>query len=260
MAMDEPWIAPLTAGLSEDAWDAFVHQYRRIIFSSIRHYVQDYDDVMDVFVYVCEALRKDDLRRLRSYASEPVHRARFSTWLVTVVRNLTVDWLRRRDGRRRMPALAEGLPPLQRMIFRHVFLDARSHAEAYELIRSRESPTLTFRDFLVELRSVYRTVTRERHGALLPGLVQIPIPETESMEWGQGDLAERSAVLEQALGSLGPQDRVVVELYVMEGMSAEEVARIVRLPNAKAVYNRAYRALAALRAWIAAAGLGEDNL
>lgn len=258
--MDEPWFAPLAAGHSDAAWDLFVDQYRRLIFASIRHYLQDYDDVMDVFVYVCEALREDDLRRLRAYASEPVHRARFSTWLVTVVRNLTVDWLRRRDGRRRMPALAEGLPPLQQTIFRHVFLDVRSHTEAYELIRSRESPALTFRDFLVELRSVYRVVTAERRGALLPGLVHLPIPETESGESNQDGAGERRAVLERALCSLAPQDRVVVELYVMEGMAAEEVARLAQLPNAKAVYNRAYRALAALREWIAAAGLGEDDL
>jgi hypothetical protein len=45
---------------------------------------------MDVFTRVCEALREDDLRRLRGWASEPDHRASFSTWLVTVVRNLTV--------------------------------------------------------------------------------------------------------------------------------------------------------------------------
>jgi len=54
--------------------------------------------VMDVFARVCEALREDDLRRLRSWAEQPQHRARFTTWLVTVVRHLTVDWFRHRDG------------------------------------------------------------------------------------------------------------------------------------------------------------------
>jgi len=34
---------------------------------SIRDYAHDYDDVMDVCAPVCEALREDGLRRLRTY-------------------------------------------------------------------------------------------------------------------------------------------------------------------------------------------------
>ena len=95
-AVDD-WVAELQAGRPEPAWDRFLDRYRRLIFSAIRHYAEDYDDVMDVFAQVCEALRADDLRRLRSYVDQPDHRARFSTWLVTVVRHL------RRRRRRRPP-------------------------------------------------------------------------------------------------------------------------------------------------------------
>src|SRR5216117_4510623 len=98
----EGWAAELVSGRPDAAWDAFVDRYRRLIFAAIRHYAQDYDDVMDVFARVCEALREDDLRRLRTYVAQPDHRARFSTWLVTVVRHLTVDWFRHRDVRRRL--------------------------------------------------------------------------------------------------------------------------------------------------------------
>ena len=112
----EAWAAELQRGRPDAAWDLFVGRYRRLIFAAIRHYAQDYDDVMDVFARVCEALREDDLRRLRVYVQQPEHRARFSTWLVTVVRHVTVDWFRQRDGRRRLSAVAEGLSPLRRRI------------------------------------------------------------------------------------------------------------------------------------------------
>ena len=95
----EDWTAALDRDDAEAAWDFFISRYRRLIFAAIRHYAQDYDDVMDVFARVCEALREDDLRRLRAYHAQAEHRARFSTWLVTVVRNLTIDWFRGRDGR-----------------------------------------------------------------------------------------------------------------------------------------------------------------
>src|SRR2546426_566718 len=111
-AVDD-WVAELRAGRPEPAWDRFLDRYRRLIFSAIRHYAEDYDDVMDVFAQVCEALREDDLARLRCYVEQPFHGARFSTWLVTVVRHLTIDWFRHRDGRRRLSAVAERLPALR---------------------------------------------------------------------------------------------------------------------------------------------------
>ena len=58
----EDWVAELQQGRPEPAWDMFLSRYRRIVFAAIRHYAQDYDDVMDVFARVCEALREDDLR------------------------------------------------------------------------------------------------------------------------------------------------------------------------------------------------------
>src|SRR5438874_12185824 len=77
-AVDD-WVAELRAGRREPAWDRFLDRYRRLIFSAIRHYAEDYDDVMDVFAQVCEALRADDLRRLRSYVDQPDHRAGLRT-------------------------------------------------------------------------------------------------------------------------------------------------------------------------------------
>src|SRR5512134_3276173 len=163
----EAWAAELQQGRPDAAWDLFVSRYRRLIFAGIRHYAQDYDDVMDVFAQVCEALREDDLRRLRAYLAQTNHRARLSTWLVTVVRHLTVDWFRHRDGRRRLSAVADGLPALRRRIFEHVFLAHKSHVEAYELLRAGETPTLSFREFQSELRATYRAVTDGRRGQLL---------------------------------------------------------------------------------------------
>src|SRR5207249_1151385 len=45
----EDWVAELERGRFDAAWDLFLDRYRRLIFAAIRHYAQDYDDVMDVF-------------------------------------------------------------------------------------------------------------------------------------------------------------------------------------------------------------------
>ena len=256
----EDWAAELRQGRPEVAWDLFVSRYRRLIFAGIRHYAQDYDDVMDVFARVCEALREDDLRRLRGYVAQPEHRARFSTWLVTVVRHLTIDWFRHKDGRRRLSAVAAGLPPLRRRIFEHVFIEHKSHVETFELVRTGETPALSFSEFLAELRATYRAVTDGRRGRILRELGAAPPPEAEPEVPGDGEATEQRELLEQALDSVSDEDRVALELYVLEELPAAAIARTLGLPNAKAVYNRVYRALAALRARLEQAGIRRGDL
>ncbi len=258
----ETWVDALRLSGPDTAWDLLLGRYRRVIFSAIRHYAEDYDDVMDVFARVCEVLREDDLRRLRSWAEQPEHRARFSTWLVAVVRNITVDWFRQHEGRRRLSALAEALPPLRRRIFERVFLEQHSHIEAYELVRERDAPDLSYRQFQAELRATYRAVTEGRRGHLLRELAQ-PLPpedETDAQEFPAAVREERASLIEEALARLSPEDRVAVELYVMQELPADAVARTLGLPNAKAVYNRVYRALAVLREGFERAGVGRDDL
>jgi RNA polymerase sigma factor (sigma-70 family) len=254
------WTSELDRGRPDAAWDLFLHRYRRLLFATIRHYAHDSDAVMDAFAWVCDALRANDLARLRRYAATAPQRARFSTWLVAVVRNLTIDWYRHHEGRRRLSAHAVRLPALRRRIFECVFLEQRSHVEAYELIRSRDHAGLSFRTFLAELRETYRAVLPGRGGNVLRELGR-PLPEeTNSAAPQEIDWGDRRAALERALHALQDLDRVAVLLYVIEDVPAADVARILGLPNAKAVYNRVYRALATIRDQLSSAGLGPEDL
>ncbi|MEX0691260.1 MAG: sigma factor-like helix-turn-helix DNA-binding protein [Gemmatimonadales bacterium] len=66
--------------------------------------------------------------------------------------------------------------------------------------------------------------------------------------------------MERALAALKPEDRLVLDLYVVEDLPAAQVAKILGLPNAKAVYNRAQRTLAALRECLRQAGASREDL
>ena len=256
----ESWVQQLEAGDPQGAWDFFVERYRRLIFAAIRHYTTDPDEVMDVFAQVCESLRADDLARLRRWLAQPAHTARFSTWLVTVVRNLTVDWFRHRDGRARLSTVAAALPPLERRIFEYVFAEGRPHVETYELLRSGDHADLSFGAFLEALRATYRAVAARRKRALMAELGGPPPPEPDPVPEDPVLRAEQGAALAEALGTLAPEDRLSVQLFVIEELPAEQVARVVGLPNAKAVYNRVYRALAQLRALLERAGIRGADL
>jgi RNA polymerase sigma factor (sigma-70 family) len=249
----ERWIVALEEGRPEEAWDEFIGRYRRLVFAAIRHYVRDHDDVMDVFASVCEMLRKDDFCRLRQYSPRGERRARFTTWLVVVVRHITVDWLRRRNGRPRAMNGGTDISPLQRRIREEVLSARGSHAEVFERIRSRDDPNLTFGSFLRELAAAYRALPASDPSVGLvgdPSQVSIDVAEAR----------ETREILDAALASLAGADRAAVLMYVVDELPAADVARILGLPNAKAVYNRVYRALADVREALERAGLVRGDL
>ncbi len=257
--MAEPWIALLEAGDPERAWDLFIERYRRLIFGAIRRYTAESDDVMDVFARVCEVLRENDFARLRRCAARWEPGRPLSTFLYTVVHNITVDWFRHRDGRTRLSTVAAALPPLQQRIFEYVFVDGRSHVEAYELLRSRDAPDLAFGDFLGELSGTYRAVRRSPRGQITSHLAQPP-PAPPDAPPDPTVAAEQRLLLARALEALPADDRLAVQLYVVDEMPADQVARVLGYPNAKTVYNRVYRALGAIRNQLAQAGIQGPDL
>lgn len=258
--MVESWVAPLEAGDPDAAWDLFIERYRGLIFGAIRHYTTEPDEVRDVFARVCEALRADDFARLRRCAAIVDPARSFSTWLVAVVHNLTIDWFRHRDGRPRLSALAASLPPLLQRIFAYVFLEQRSHVEAYELLRSRDGASLAFGEFLHELGNTYRAATAGRHGRVAAELaVGLPALDTDPPD-DPAVLAERRGILAEVLDALPVDDRLAVQLYVVDEVPAAQIARALGYASAKTVYNRVYRALAAIRARLERAGIRGGDL
>lgn len=137
---------------------------------------------MELFAEVCATLSIDDLARLKRHTESPERR--FSTWLVTVVHHQCIDWVRQREGRRRVRP-PQGLSPLQQEIFQRVFVDRRSHVETYELIHSSSNTTLSFPDFLKEIANTYRVAERSGGKAatyFLAGPPPLPSQPDENLE------------------------------------------------------------------------------
>jgi len=255
----EPWQSKLKQGQGQEAWDLFAERYRRLILASIRRMARDHDDVMDVFSSVCQALCANDFARLRRYSDQSAQAASVATWLVAVVRNLTVDWLRQQEGRRRvtMPA---ALSPLQREIYAAICVGGCSYVEAYETIRARTGSPMSFPAFLREVRATHSVAPCPESLPLRRPLQDSMMIEVATQPADPAETAESVHRVAQAL-ALQPADvRLAVELFVVDRMPAAAVARVVGWPNAKAVYNRVYRALVALRTELKGKGIGPGDL
>jgi len=255
----EPWLTAFNAGDSQAAWDLFAERYRRLMVATIKRLVPDHDDVMDVFSTVCQALSANDFARLKQYSDRSTQSASVATWLVAVVRNLTIDWLRQRDGRRR-PSIPSNLSALQQQIYAAICLGGHSHVEAYEVIRARSGSPMPFNEFLREVRETNRIapcpyIVTPRRQVNDPPPTEASLPELDPAE-----TAESVRRLATALASQPADVQLAINLFVVEGMSAADVARLVGWPNAKAVYNRVTRALAHLRTQLGREGIGPGDL
>ncbi|MEP6508311.1 MAG: sigma-70 family RNA polymerase sigma factor [Gemmatimonadales bacterium] len=242
----ETWRAKLALGDSAGAWNDFIARYERLILTVVRRSISDEDDVADVFAEICADLSARELALPAAHADSG--RARFSTWLVTVVNHRTIDWLRRRDGRRRV-AQPAGLSDLQRQIFNSVVIERRSHAESYELIQQRSADRLSFREFMKQVTATYRLLSRGSDtaiGRFFPGPPDA-IGDSEPDPSAALLASECASQLSAALESLPPDERLAVQLFVVDGLAAASVAKIVGWPDAKAVYNRVSRAVRRLR-------------
>ena len=85
------------AAARESAWAEFVAAHSRLLLHVSRSFGGDHDAAMDRYAAVLEQLRRDDFRRLRTYAADG--RSEFSTWLVVVAQRICLDHLRSRYGR-----------------------------------------------------------------------------------------------------------------------------------------------------------------
>jgi RNA polymerase sigma factor (sigma-70 family) len=243
----EPWRAALDAGNYDTAWTLFLARYHRLIGATIARCTPDSEDAHDAFAHVCDQLWEGELRRLRRFGEHAERKAKFSTWLVVVVRNLAIDWRRSRDGRPRATS-PPGLSPLREQIYRLVLVERRSHAEAYEIIRARSERLCPFPHFLREVADTYRAVDARRWSQLSmqhmlayeSADLAAPEADTEEVEVHRSRLAE-------ALSKLSKADRGAIQLFVVEARPAAEVARALGWASSKTVYNRVRRALAVLR-------------
>ena len=86
----------------DDAWRAFVDAYSGLLLQVARSTVAGHDNAMDAYVFLLDALREHDCRRLRGYV--PREGTRFSTWLLVVARRLCIDFHRRKYGRPQGPS------------------------------------------------------------------------------------------------------------------------------------------------------------
>lgn len=146
------------------AWREFLEDYSGSIFGVIRFYERDPDRASDCFLFVCEGLWRHRLERIRRF--DPSGPASFSTWLRAVVRNLALDWRRKKFGRFRLFRSIESLSPWEQELFRCVYQRGMGAEEALLVLKPR-FPEISGTDVRAGIARVQERLTPHQHWLVL---------------------------------------------------------------------------------------------
>jgi RNA polymerase primary sigma factor len=231
------------------AFEAFFSDdMRRIILRNLPGKDQQ-QNREDAYQSVCEALLKNDLQRLRAYSG----RGSPSGFILHVIENLAIDYVRTILPRRRLPAAIQRLSTLDQSVFRLLYwerLPADPSVLLTRLLRA-EGP-LTAADIAEAVARVRTALPLGYHvggrslgqtldisaadGGVLAGGAEdfaVPTPEDKLLEGQAAGLLEQALeALQQALPQLDPTERLYLE-FALSGQPAREIARLIGLPVEK---------------------------
>lgn len=248
----DPFIASMLSARSsterQSAWCAFLDRYSGLIYHVVRSFDRDPDRSGNCFLFVCEQLSASDFRRLRKF--DQCGRATFSTWLGAVVRNLCIDWHRKENGRHRAFGSVARRDVTDQLLFEVVFRRGFSAVEAREEL-SRRCVELSVAAVEERIQDLRRCLSSRQLWLLSSGNTMLdsidgeeggtyvvepldPTPDPEAL----AVLRETHQHVSAALASLTDSDRLLVRLRYQEGLTLQQVARLVGLKDAQAADRR----------------------
>lgn len=240
----------LSAGALADrqsAWREFLDRYSGLIYHVVLTFDRDPDRSGDCFLFICEQLSAADFRRLRKFKA--AGRASFSTWLCAVARNLCLDWHRKEHGRYRVFSSVARRSAADQLLFELVFRRGFSAEEARGEL-CRRGIDLSFaavEDSIAELRRCVssRQLWLLSSGNALSGSIggadephalepADPAPDPEALVL----LRQTHEQVSVALDALTDSDRLLVRLRYQQGLTLQQVARLVGLKDAQTADRR----------------------
>ena len=237
------------------AWVEFLDRYSALILHTANQFEYRQDRSSECFLYVCEQLNEDGFRRLLKFNTK--RKAKFKTWLGTVVFNLCVDWHRREFGRATLLPAISALPAFDRVVYRMVIEQGMNKEVSFQMLRA-DFPDLTRELVESAVIRVYSLLTprqrwnvtiRNRRGQLARGrfsedsVQHLPDPGTGPE--AQAQMQQDIETLQDAMVLLPARQRLLLRLRFQEGLSLRKIAELTQLGDT----NRAWRHIqAALKA------------
>ncbi len=258
---DHALVQRVLAG-SEPDWHEFIERYSGLVYSILRRYLFNDEEIRDVWVQVMDRLLQGALKGYEG-------RSKLSTWLVFVARSTVFDHLRSVRGRREEPQGIEELDATARLVFDRFYQDGRSYEEVrHELtgsgmlgdgeslaeVLSRIEDVLStrvLRRIAWDLRATDAGLATGRMLEFLEAAARESVEKsgsvTPEMELYRKETEATVARVRELMQELPDQERLILELRFDEGWTARRIADELELSGQREVYTIVSRATRSLR-------------
>ena len=251
VCMDDKQLITLFHTDPEAGYRALLEQYSDVILRMIRRFLQDQDEVMEVYTYICERLRANDFSALRRFRDT----SGILPWLSVVAANACRDRFRKTRASSSPRSVIDQLDEREQLVFRYYYQEHRRHGEIAELIDTQHGLPCTKLDVIQAIGRIDDLLTTGRRWFLLAALhankpsysLEVLREETGYQPVAVSDVdgfeeaTQRKELLDRlkaALEQLRPSDQLLVQLRFEHGMTAPQIARIMQYDNHRRVYTR----------------------
>jgi len=190
---------------------------------------------MDKYLFVCEKLSKDNFSVLRKYNCDDKRKAKLSTWLTVIVRNLCVDQFRDTYGRKRIPASLLNLDSTERKIFKYYFYNGLGIAEISQLFETYKS--------IEEIENLIEVINKnivkgKSHSSKRVNTVEYndKIVTGELNFYEKMESEEYKIILDRLIESLPTIEKFILKLRFWNDLSVKDIASIVNIRQRKVYY------------------------
>jgi len=257
----------------QKSWTNFVERFSNLLFSLLWRYANGDEDLCaNLYLYVIEGLHQtneagESFFRLRRYL-ESVDRyngkGRLTTWLGRVTQNLVSDYFREQEGRKTLPRSIQRLDLTCQQIFKLLYWDCLAEREAYQVIKNQATKLTRdqFDRIVLEINlslktcnrwSIYSEVIRKTPALPLHpygtdtsgGIPQVQVaddstessPSRTAVSQQEKEAAgEMGRVLRRMISELSDEDRLLLVCRFKHGMTAGEIARLLKRKDEKKIY------------------------
>jgi len=218
------------------AWVEFLERYGALIMSTASQFEYERDRVNECFLYVCEQLNDDGFRRLLKFNA--AGKARFRTWLGSVVFNLCVDWHRREYGRATLLPAISALPAFDQSVYHLVIEQGMGKETCFQSLLA-DFPDLTRELVARAVVRIYTLLTprqrwqvtvrnrgrRRTGGGSDPEQIE-RLPDPALGPEAETQREQELQALQSALSHLPANQRLLLRLRFQEGLPLRKIAQL----------------------------------
>jgi len=241
----------------DQAWRNFLDQYSSMILRCIHARIRQYDDVMQVYISICEKLSAHNYRVMKQFQGR--RKSKLSTWLVVIIRSHCADWYRTRMGRKRYFRSLQKLPSIHRLAYKYYYWENLNAGEIEEKLKAIStgkfighkdiSRILASVNRALGSQNIWRSSVSNRFGLIHPARFDEEIlshghPGAEKRLCAMSSternclIRESAAAMENILSFLNRDEKLMLRLFYWENKTAKSIASILNFDNEFMAYQR----------------------